>query len=38
VTPAEDATVHGNDERVRLDALTTGVRFYFDVVNGVAAR
>jgi acetylornithine deacetylase/succinyl-diaminopimelate desuccinylase-like protein len=38
VTAVEDATVHGNDERLRLDALTTGVRFYFDVVHGVAAR
>ena len=38
VTAAEDATVHGNDERLGLDALTTGVRFYFDVVRGVAAR
>jgi len=38
VTAAEDATVHGNDERLRLDALATGVRLYFDVVYGVAAR
>src|SRR6059036_666242 len=30
--------VHGNDERVRLDALRFGVRFYYDVVTRVAAK
>jgi len=30
--------VHGNDERVRLDALRFGVRFYYDVVSRVAAK
>jgi acetylornithine deacetylase/succinyl-diaminopimelate desuccinylase-like protein len=30
--------VHGNDERVRIDALRFGVRFYYDVVSRVAAR
>src|SRR5260370_34477416 len=30
--------VHGNDERVGLDALRFGVRFYYDVVSRVAAK
>jgi acetylornithine deacetylase/succinyl-diaminopimelate desuccinylase-like protein len=30
--------VHGNDERVSVDALRFGVRFYYDVVARVAAR
>jgi carboxypeptidase PM20D1 len=38
VTAEEDAGVHGNDERLRISALRTGVRFYFDVVYRVAAR
>ncbi len=38
VTADEDAGVHGNDERLPLAALRTGVRFYFDVVFRVAAR
>lgn len=38
VTAVEDATVHGNDERVRLDALAAGVRFTFDIVYRLAGR
>jgi acetylornithine deacetylase/succinyl-diaminopimelate desuccinylase-like protein len=30
--------VHGNDERVSVEALRFGVRFYYDVVARVAAR
>jgi len=30
--------VHGNDERVSLDALRFGVRFYYDLVSRVAAK
>jgi acetylornithine deacetylase/succinyl-diaminopimelate desuccinylase-like protein len=30
--------VHGNDERVSVDALRFGVRFYYDVVLRVAAK
>jgi acetylornithine deacetylase/succinyl-diaminopimelate desuccinylase-like protein len=30
--------VHGNDERVSLDALRFGVRFYYDVVSRVAGK
>jgi len=35
---AESRGVHGNDERVSLDALTFGVHFLYDVVARVAAR
>jgi acetylornithine deacetylase/succinyl-diaminopimelate desuccinylase-like protein len=34
----EGRGVHGNDERVSLDDLTFGVRFFYDVVARVAAR
>ena len=34
----ESRGVHGNDERVSLDALRLGVRFYYDVVSRVAAK
>jgi acetylornithine deacetylase/succinyl-diaminopimelate desuccinylase-like protein len=30
--------VHGNDERMSLDALRFGVRFYYDVVSRVAGK
>jgi acetylornithine deacetylase/succinyl-diaminopimelate desuccinylase-like protein len=30
--------VHGNDERVRIEALRFGLRFYYDVVSRVAAN
>jgi len=32
------AACTGNDERVRIDALRFGVRFYYDVVTRVAAK
>ncbi len=35
---AESRGVHGNDERVSLDALTFGVHFMYDVVARVVAR
>ena len=35
---AESRGVHGNDERVSLDALTFGVHFIYDVVSRVVAR
>ncbi len=35
---AESRGVHGNDERVSLDALTFGVHFMYDVVSRVVAR
>jgi len=38
VTQEESRGVHGNDERLSLEALTFGVRFFFDVVRRVAAR
>lgn len=38
VTSDEVAAVHGNDERLRVDALLQGVRWYLDVVSRVAAR
>lgn len=38
VTQGESRGVHGNDERVSVDALRFGVRFYYDVVARVAAR
>ena len=34
----ESRGVHGNDERVSLDALRLGVRFYYDVVSRVSAK
>jgi len=38
LTQGESRGVHGNDERVRSDALRIGVRFYYDVVSRVAAK
>lgn len=38
VTLAESRGVHGNDERLSVEALRFGVRFMYDVVAGVAAR
>jgi acetylornithine deacetylase/succinyl-diaminopimelate desuccinylase-like protein len=38
LTQGESRGVHGNDERVSLDALRVGVRFYYDVVARVAAK
>ena len=38
LTLADSRGVHGNDERVSIDALRFGVRFVFDVVAGVAAK
>jgi acetylornithine deacetylase/succinyl-diaminopimelate desuccinylase-like protein len=35
---AESRGVHGNDERVSLDALTFGVHFMYDVVSRIAAK
>lgn len=38
VTDAEGRGVHGNDERVRLDAMERGVRYLHDVLRRVAGR
>ncbi len=38
LTQGESRGVHGNDERVSLNALRFGVRFYYDVVTRVAAK
>src|SRR5712692_569492 len=38
LTQGESRGVHGNDERVSVDALRFGVRFYYDVVSRVAAK
>src|SRR6267154_658980 len=38
LTQGDSRGVHGNDERVGVDALRFGVRFYYDVVARVAAR
>ncbi len=38
LTQGESRGVHGNDERVSVDALRYGVRFYYDVVARVAAK
>jgi len=38
LTQADSRGVHGNDERVSLEALRFGVRFYYDIVARVAAR
>ena len=38
LTQGESRGVHGNDERVRIDALRFGVRFYYDLVTRVAAK
>ena len=38
LTQGDSRGVHGNDERVSVDALRFGVRFYYDVVTRVAAK
>ena len=38
LTLADSRGVHGNDERVSLEALRFGVRFLYDVVAVVAAK
>lgn len=38
LTQADSRGVHGNDERVSIDALRSGVRFYYEVVARVAAK
>jgi acetylornithine deacetylase/succinyl-diaminopimelate desuccinylase-like protein len=38
LTQGESRGVHGNDERVSVEALRFGVRFYYDVVARVAAQ
>jgi acetylornithine deacetylase/succinyl-diaminopimelate desuccinylase-like protein len=38
LTVSDSRGVHGNDERVSLEALRFGVRFLYDVVTGVAAK
>jgi len=38
LTERDSRGVHGNDERVSLEALRFGMRFYYDVVSRVAAQ
>jgi acetylornithine deacetylase/succinyl-diaminopimelate desuccinylase-like protein len=38
LTQVDSRGVHGNDERVSIEALRFGVRFYYDVVARVAAK
>src|SRR5881409_733352 len=38
ISEADSRGVHGNNERLSLDALTFGVQFMYEVVNRVAAR
>jgi len=38
LTQGDSRGVHGNDERVSIQALRFGVRFYYDVVARVAAK
>ena len=38
LTPGDTRGVHGNDERISIEALRFGVRFYYDVVARVAAK
>lgn len=38
LTQADSRGVHGNDERISLDVLRAGVRFYYEVVSRVAAK
>ena len=38
LTQSDSRGVHGNDERVSVEALRVGVRFYYDVVARVAAK
>jgi acetylornithine deacetylase/succinyl-diaminopimelate desuccinylase-like protein len=38
LTQADSRGVHGNDERLSLEAIRFGVRFFYDIVTRVAAR
>jgi acetylornithine deacetylase/succinyl-diaminopimelate desuccinylase-like protein len=38
LTPEDSRGVHGNDERVSLEALNFGVRYYYEIVRRVAGR
>jgi acetylornithine deacetylase/succinyl-diaminopimelate desuccinylase-like protein len=38
LTQNDSRGVHGNDERLSIEALRFGVRFYYDVVARVAAK
>lgn len=38
LTVEESQGVHGNDERVSVEALTFGVRFFYEIVKRVAAK
>lgn len=38
LTQSDSRGVHGNDERVSVEALRFGIRFYYDVVAKVAAQ
>ena len=38
LTERDSRGVHGNDERVSLEALRFGMRFYYDVVSRVVAK
>ncbi|HKC41573.1 MAG TPA: hypothetical protein VKC15_18660, partial [Gemmatimonadales bacterium] len=38
LTVSESRGVHGNDERVSIEALRFGVRFLYDIVSRVAAK
>jgi acetylornithine deacetylase/succinyl-diaminopimelate desuccinylase-like protein len=38
LTQRDSRGVHGNDERLSIEALQSGVRFYYDVVSRVAAK
>ena len=38
LTQTDSRGVHGNDERVSIEALRAGVRFYYEVVARVAAK
>jgi acetylornithine deacetylase/succinyl-diaminopimelate desuccinylase-like protein len=38
LTQGDSRGVHGNDERISLEGLRSGVRFYYEVVSRVAAK
>jgi acetylornithine deacetylase/succinyl-diaminopimelate desuccinylase-like protein len=38
LTPEDARGVHGNNERVSIDALRFGIRFFYDIVARVAAK
>lgn len=38
LTQADSRGVHGNDERISVEALRSGVRFYYEVVSRVASK